>query len=192
MFKINKKGVFIMNKLSHEEMVDARMRRDAFYDGHFYVGVQTMKIFCLPSCKARLSLVKNMVFFLTREEAINAGYRSCKRCKPDLFPNIIPDWLGKVILHFKNNISKKTDEKALVRITGVEISTIRRHFKNHYQVTPMTFHRRLRLAYAKKLIQQGGVSINELPSQCGFKSYSGFKTAFIREYGHSPGETSHV
>ena len=92
-----------MKNLSYEEMVNARIRRDASYDGHFYVGVQTMKIFCLPSCKARMSLVKNMVFFLTREEAIVAGYRSCKRCKPDLFPNMVPDWLNKIIIHFKNN-----------------------------------------------------------------------------------------
>ncbi|MFW9902975.1 MAG: bifunctional transcriptional activator/DNA repair enzyme AdaA [Candidatus Thorarchaeota archaeon] len=180
-----------MKKLSHEEMVDARIRRDASYDGRFYVGVQTMKIFCLPSCKARMSNVKNMVFFSTREEAIDAGYRSCKRCKPDLFPNMKPDWLVKIIIHFNNNISEKFDEEALVRITGVDISTIRRHFKIHYQLTPLAFHRKLRLAYAKKLIQQG-MSSNELPSQCGFKSYSGFRTAFMKEFGYSPGEVSHV
>jgi len=180
-----------MINLSYEEMVNARMRRDALYDGYFYVGVQTMKIFCLPSCKARLSRVENMVFFTTREKAINAGYRSCKRCKPDLFPNIMPEWLNRVIDHFKTNVSEKIDEETLVRITGVEISTIRRHFKNHYQLTPMAFHRKLRLAYAKKLIKQG-VNSNELPSHCGFKSYSGFRTAFIKEFGHSPGVTSHV
>jgi methylphosphotriester-DNA--protein-cysteine methyltransferase len=191
MFKINKKGVFIMKNLSREKMIDARLRRDASYDGHFYVGVQTMKIFCLPSCKARMSHVKNMVFFSTREEAIDAGYRSCKRCKPNLFPNVKPDWLKKIINHFNNNISEKIDEKTLVRITGADISTIRRHFKIHYQVTPLAFHRKLRLAYAKKLINQG-MSFNELPSQCGFKSYSGFRTAFMKEFGHSPGEASNV
>ncbi len=180
-----------MKNLSYEEMVSARIKRDASYDGDFYVGVRTMKIFCLPSCKARLSLEKNMVFFSTREEAIEAGYRSCKRCKPDLFPKVMPNWLDKVLLYMKENVSEKIIEKNLVQITGVEISTIRRHFRNHYQLTPMTFHRKLRLAYAKELIRQG-VKSNKLPYHCGFKSYSGFRTAFFKEFGHSPGESQHV
>ncbi|UCG03329.1 MAG: methylphosphotriester-DNA--protein-cysteine methyltransferase family protein [Candidatus Heimdallarchaeota archaeon] len=180
-----------MRNLSYEEMVKARIRRDASYDGQFYVGARTMKIFCLPSCKARLSLEENMVFFLTREEAIDTGYRSCKRCKPDLFPNIMPNWLDKVLSYMKRNVSERINEKTLVQITGVEISTIRRHFKNHYRLTPMAFHRKLRLAYAKELIQQG-VNSNELPSHCGFKSYSGFRTAFFKEFGHSPRDSRHV
>lgn len=180
-----------MENLSYEEMVSARIRRDASYDGHFYVGVRTMKIFCLPSCKARLSLEQNMVFFSTREEAIAAGYRSCKRCKPDLFPKITPNWLDKVLSYMKRNVSERLNEETFVRITGVEISTIRRHFKNHYRLTPMAFHRKLRLAYAKELIKQG-VNSKELPSHCGFKSNSGFRTAFFKEFGHPPGETHHV
>ncbi|MHA1967630.1 MAG: Ada metal-binding domain-containing protein [Candidatus Hodarchaeales archaeon] len=78
-------------------MVRARVRRDASYDGYFYVGVRTMKIFCLPSYKVRLSLEKNIVFFSTREEAITAGYRSCKRWNPDIFPDVTPYWLDKVL-----------------------------------------------------------------------------------------------
>ncbi|MHA2245749.1 MAG: Ada metal-binding domain-containing protein [Candidatus Hodarchaeales archaeon] len=180
-----------MKKLLHEEMVSARVRRDASYDGHFYVGVRTMKIFCLPSCKAKLSLYENMVFFSTREEAIIAGFRSCKRCKPDLFPDITPYWLDKVLRYMKKNVSQRIDEKILIRIARVDISTIRRNFKLHYRSTPIAYHRKLRLAYAKELIHKG-VNYNELPSQCGFKSNSGFRAAFSKEFGHSPGEIYNV
>ena len=180
-----------MKKLSHEEMVRARVRRDDSYDGHFYVGVRTMKIFCLPSCKARLSLGKNMVFFSTREEAINAGYRSCKRCKPDRFPVVTPYWLDKVLRYMKKNVSQRVNEKILVRIAGVDISTIRRNFKLHYRSTPIAYHRKLRLAYAKELVKKG-VNRRELPSQCGFKSNSGFRAAFSREFGHTPGDICNV
>ena len=175
-----------MKKLTHEDMVRARVNRDASYDGYFYVGVQTMKIFCLPSCKARLSLEKNMVFFSTKEEAIIAGYRSCKRCKPDLFPEITPYWLKKVHRYMKKNISQRINEKTLAQVAGVDISTIRRNFKLHYRSTPIAYHRKLRLSYAKELIRRG-VNQNELPSQCGFKSNSGFRAAFSKEFGHSPG-----
>lgn len=180
-----------MQKLSHEEMVRARVRRDASYDGHFYVGVRTMKIFCIPSCKARLSLEKNMIFFTSREEAIAAGYRSCKRCKPNLFPQVTPFWLNKVLRYMEENFSQKMNEKTLVRITGVDISTIRRNFKFHYHMTPIAYHRKFRLAYAKELIRKG-VNYKKLPSKCGFKSNSGFRAAFSKEFGHSPGEIYNV
>lgn len=191
MFKITRKGALIMKNLLYEEMVSARIRRDASYNGLFYVGVRTMKIFCLPSCKARLSLEQNMVFFSTREEAIAAGYRSCKRCKPELFPNFMPNWLDKVLSYMKRNVSEKLKENSLVRITGVEISTIRRHFKHYYLLTPLAFHRKLRLAYAKELLKKG-MNSKELPSHCGFKSNSGFRTAFSKEFGHPPGEPHYV
>ena len=191
MFKIINHGVLLMKILLHEEMVRARVTRDASYDGHFYVGVRTMKTFCLPSCKARLSLKKNMVFFSTREEAINARYRSCKRCKPDLYPDITPYWLDRVLYYMKSNVSQRINEKILVRVAGVDISTIRRNFKLHYRFTPIAYHRKLRLAYAKELISKG-VNHNELPSQCGFKSNSGFRAAFSREFGYTPGEIYNV
>ncbi len=180
-----------MENLLRKEMVRARVRRDASYDGLFYVGVRTMKIYCLPSCKARLSLEENMVFFSTREKAITAGYRSCKRCKPDLYPDITPYWLNKVLDYMKNNVSQRINEKILVRVAGVDISTIRRNFKLYCRSTPIAYHRKLRLAYAKELIRKGANS-NELPSQCGFKSNSGFRAAFSKEFGHSPGEVYNV
>jgi methylphosphotriester-DNA--protein-cysteine methyltransferase len=180
-----------MEKLSYEDMIRARVRRDALYDGHFYVGVRTMKIYCLPSCKARLSLKENMVFFITREEATTAGYRSCKRCKPDMFPNNKPHWLDQVLLYMKRNVSQRINEKTLACIARVDISTIRRNFKIYYRLPPIAYHRKLRLAYAKELIRKG-VNYKELPSRCGFKSNSGFRAAFSKEFGQSPGEVYHV
>jgi methylphosphotriester-DNA--protein-cysteine methyltransferase len=180
-----------MEKFSYEEMTRARIRRDDSYDGNFYVGVRTMKIYCLPSCKARLSLKENMVFFVTREKATAAGYRSCKRCKPDMFPNNKPHWLDQVLLYMRSNVSQRINEKTLARIARVDISTIRRNFKIFYQLPPIAYHRKLRLAYAKELIKKG-VNHKELPSRCGFKSNSGFRAAFSKEFRHPPGEVYNV
>ncbi len=180
-----------MEKLSYEEMLRARVSRDASYDGYFYVGVRTMKIYCLPSCKAKLAIEKNIVFFSTREEAKAAKYRSCKRCKPDIFPNVVPQWLDKVLRYMKRNVSERINEGFLSCIAGVDISTIRRNFRIHYHVTPLAYHRKLRLAYAKKLIKKGA-NHNEIPSHCGYRSNSGFRAAFFKEFGHSPGESRNV
>ena len=58
--------------------------RDRAADRTFVYGVRTTKIFCRPICKARLARRANVVFFTQSHEAKTAGYRPCKRCKPDL------------------------------------------------------------------------------------------------------------
>jgi len=77
-------------KLSRTEMLESMKARDASCDGLFFVGVKTMKIYCLPSCKAKLPLEKNVVFFFEQALALASDYRPCLRCKPNLFPNSEP------------------------------------------------------------------------------------------------------
>src|ERR1700736_2932033 len=57
--------------------------RDAAADGHFYYSVRTTEVYCRPSCKARPALRKNVGFHATWAEAEQAGFRPCKRCKPN-------------------------------------------------------------------------------------------------------------
>src|SRR5215472_15318483 len=66
-----------------DERYDAIARRDPAAEG-FYVAVRTTKIYCRPGCFARTPLRKNVTFFERRQQAIEAGYRACKRCRPDL------------------------------------------------------------------------------------------------------------
>ena len=70
--------------MNEQEKLQAIQNRDSSYDGKFIFGVKTTKIICRPGCPARLPLEKNIVFFGTMEEAIEKGYRPCKRCKPKL------------------------------------------------------------------------------------------------------------
>lgn len=58
--------------------------RDANADGHFVYAVKTTKIYCRPICKARLARRANVAFYDTGKEAVQAGFRACKRCKPEL------------------------------------------------------------------------------------------------------------
>ena len=67
---------------SHDERWAAVAARDARADGAFYSAVKTTGVYCKPSCAGR-PLRKNVEFFATREAARAAGYRACKRCKPD-------------------------------------------------------------------------------------------------------------
>src|SRR3954470_3360895 len=78
-------------KPSHETMPvprdearwDAVRRRDGAADGAFFYSVRTTGVYCRPSCAARLPRPENVRFHESRSEAEKAGFRPCKRCKPD-------------------------------------------------------------------------------------------------------------
>jgi AraC family transcriptional regulator of adaptative response/methylated-DNA-[protein]-cysteine methyltransferase len=66
-----------------EQRWAAVVRRDPAADGEFYYAVRTTGVYCRPSCAARLARRENVSFHLTRQAAERAGFRPCKRCKPD-------------------------------------------------------------------------------------------------------------
>jgi AraC family transcriptional regulator, regulatory protein of adaptative response / methylated-DNA-[protein]-cysteine methyltransferase len=167
-------------------MMRATMDRDSSYDGKFWVGVKSTGIYCLPSCKAKKPLPKNILFFATREEALKAGLRGCKRCKSEKFPDVEPSWLKTVIFQMKTDLSRKLDEKKLSSSAGVDISTIRRYFKAHFNITVMAYHRKLRLQRAKEMLKNGA-SYLDAAYECGYESASGFRSSFIKEFGETPG-----
>src|SRR5699024_9504338 len=72
------------NSLPKEILWEAAISCDARYDGIFFYAVKTTGIFCRPSCKSRIPNKKNVSFFMNVAEAQDAGYRPCKRCRPDL------------------------------------------------------------------------------------------------------------
>ena len=57
--------------------------RDSKADGKFFYSVKTTGVYCRPSCGARLARPENVQYHLTCEDAEKAGFRACKRCKPD-------------------------------------------------------------------------------------------------------------
>jgi AraC family transcriptional regulator of adaptative response/methylated-DNA-[protein]-cysteine methyltransferase len=173
-------------KLSYKEMVEASTKRDYAYDGKFYVGVHSTGIYCLPSCKAKKPQLKNVIFYFTREEAIAAGLRGCKRCKSEKFPDELPAWLHAVLKFMRENRIERLNEGKLIQMAGVDISTIRRYFKTHLGMTPLAFHRKLRLDYARRLIESGYDYLSAA-YECGYESASGFREAFVRQFGKPPG-----
>jgi AraC family transcriptional regulator of adaptative response/methylated-DNA-[protein]-cysteine methyltransferase len=73
----------VAHKTEKDPRWAAVVARDAKADGQFYYSVKTTGVYCRPSCAARLARPENVQFHNTREEAEQAGFRPCKRCKPD-------------------------------------------------------------------------------------------------------------
>jgi AraC family transcriptional regulator, regulatory protein of adaptative response / methylated-DNA-[protein]-cysteine methyltransferase len=180
-----------MKQLSIQEMVRATMNRDTRYDGTFFVCVRTTMIYCLPSCKAKKPMLKNIVFIPTRAQALQMGFRGCKRCRAADFPKIAPKWLDAVIDKMKSNSSRRLSETVLTDAAGVDITTIRRYFKLQFGTTPTAFHRKMRLQHARQLIERG-LGYLEAAFESGFESSSGFRDAFKKEFGSTPGRNHDV
>ncbi len=71
----------------------ARLARDSRFDGAFYTGVKTTRIYCRPTCPVKPAKSKNVVFFPTAAAAERAGFRPCLRCRPETAPGT-PAWRG--------------------------------------------------------------------------------------------------
>src|SRR5947209_17366411 len=69
--------------MTDEERWNAVVRRDSAADGSFYYSVRTTGVYCRPSCPARHARRENVRFHPTGQDARNAGFRPCKRCRPD-------------------------------------------------------------------------------------------------------------
>lgn len=167
-------------------MVRAMRENDSRFDGRFYVCVTSTGIYCLPSCRARLPHVRNVVFVPTREQAVISGFRACKRCRPNKYPDTMPAWAIEVISHLRKTINRRVPENELATLAGVNITTIRRHFKKTVGQSPLAFHRRHRLLRAQLLLQDSQDCLSAAIA-IGFESVSGFRDAYIREFGHPPG-----
>ncbi|MHA1945023.1 MAG: Ada metal-binding domain-containing protein [Candidatus Hodarchaeales archaeon] len=173
------------NQFTFEIMLNAAKSNDAFYDGKFWLGVKSTNIYCLPSCKARFPLEKNLLFFLKREEAVKNGFRGCKRCKSEFYPFVEPLWLESIKQYMKRNLNRKITEIELIEIADVDITTIRRYFKFHQKISLLAYHRKLRMSHAKKLLEKG-TDVKSVYKLVGYQSKEGFIHAFKQEFGYLP------
>ena len=173
---------------SREEMERAFARKDAGYDGVFYVAVKTTGIFCRPSCPSQPKL-ENVEFFLSVKECFFAGYRPCKRCLPLEANGKPPAWAQALI----SRVQTEPDapfKAADLRALGITPERARRWFQQHYGMSFAAWCRGNRLAGAFMRIRRGA-ALDDAAFDSGFQSHSGFREAFTRVFGEAPGRSRH-
>ena len=171
---------------SRDAMVAAFLAGDATYDGVFFTAVKTTGIFCRPACPARKPLPENVEFFATVREAMFAGYRPCKRCTPLAAPGTPPEWAARMIARLDAAPDVRI-RAADLRALGIDPGRARRWFKTHYGMTFSAFCRARRLSGALATIRRGG-SVDDAVFESGYLSHSGFRDAFARTFGATPGK----
>jgi len=169
------------------EMEQAVRERDASYDGIFFVGVRTTGIFCRPSCPAKTPLPRNRQYFATAQEAVFAGYRPCKRCRPLETDGRPPDWVGRLLATVERHPAGRLRDSDL-RALAVDPARARRYFNQHYGMTFQAYSRGRRMGEALQQIRKGA-KLDDVALGNGYDSHSGFREAFQRTFGKPPGRS---
>lgn len=131
-------------------MLSAFLERDPTWDGVFYTGVVTTGIFCRPTCPARKPRPENLQFFPTAREALQAGYRPCRRCRPVEPAGTPPEWLRPLLDAVESEPERRWRDADLHNM-GLHPERVRRWFQRYHG---MSFHaycraRRLGLAMGR-------------------------------------------
>jgi AraC family transcriptional regulator of adaptative response/methylated-DNA-[protein]-cysteine methyltransferase len=169
------------------EMERAYQQSDPSYDGIFYLGVRTTGIFCRPSCSARKPKPENVEFFAQPKDALFAGYRPCLRCKP-LEGDQAPDWVSPLLDRIERQPDTRVREQDL-RAMGIDPARVRRYFLTRYGLTFQAYCRARRLTRAFERIRDGE-ALDDAVFETGYESHSGFREAFQKAFGQSPGRST--
>src|SRR5437660_2363297 len=157
----------------------ARLSRDARFDGKFFIGVLSSRIYCRPICPARTARESNVRYFASAAAAADAGFRPCLRCRPEAAPGT-PAWLGTsaVVRRALRLIDKGfLDEGsvgALAARLGIGARHLDRLFLAHVGASPIAVAQTRRLHFAKRLLDETNLQITEIALAAGFGSVRRF------------------
>jgi AraC family transcriptional regulator, regulatory protein of adaptative response / DNA-3-methyladenine glycosylase II len=170
---------------------------DARFDGRFFVGVSSTRIYCRPVCRVKLPKFENCRFFEHVALAESAGYRPCLRCRPELAPQSLPwssqdasrtlalqaaRWLDEPLAWGQDrpSISRLADHM------GVSDRHLRRIFELHLGVSPLQYLQTRRLLTAKQLLTDTDMPTSHIATASGFGSVRRFSDAFLAHYRLNP------
>jgi AraC family transcriptional regulator of adaptative response / DNA-3-methyladenine glycosylase II len=171
----------------------ARKSRDARFDGRFYIGVRTTGIYCRPICPANTPKSENVTFFPTAAAASEAGYRPCLRCRPECAPGT-PAWSGtsttvrRGLKLIANGALDNSNVEDLATRLGVTSRHLRRLFTRHLGASPLAVAHTQRLHFAKQLIDQTRLPMQDIAVAAGYGSVRRFNDSFVKTYGRPPRE----
>ncbi len=173
-------------QLDRETCRKARLARDARFDGRFFIGVRTTKIFCRPICPAPSPHEKNIEYYPSAAAAAITGLRPCLRCRPECAPGT-PAWNGSssTVSRALREIAEGALDAAgvgdLAGRLGVGDRHLRRLFLEHLGAPPIAVAQTHRLLSAKRLIDETDLPLRTVALAAGFGS--------VRRFNHTIRET---
>lgn len=169
---------------ARDRMLEAFMRRDEAFEGVFVTAVMTTGIFCRPTCSARKPLARNVEFYPTPRDALVAGYRPCRRCRPLKPAGTAPEWLAPLLAEVETDPERRWRDRDL-RERGLEPARVRRWFQAEHGMTFHAYSRARRLGAAIGQIREGR-QVSRTAYAAGYESLSGFSEALKQLSGRPP------
>ncbi len=157
----------------------AASQSDAAFDGAFFYAVKSTGVFCRPSCPSRVPNRENVLFYKTAADAGGAGFRPCKRCRPDI-PGYAP---VRAIAEAARAALEAGQSPAVPGVSPRRLSAV---FKQTYGATLSACAGERRLAAAKRLLAETDVPVLEVADAVGFRALSAFYLFFKRGTGQTP------
>ena len=171
--------------------------RDRRFDGRFFIGAATAKIYCRPVCPVPFARPNNLVWFASAAAAEAAGYRPCRRCRPETSPGT-PAWLGTsaIVSRALRLISEGAlDENGVEDLSsrvGLGSRQLRRLFVEHLGASPLKLAITHRVHFARNLIEETDLPITKIALSAGFRSIRQFNHAVRAVCGQSPTQLRRV
>lgn len=164
----------------------AVVARDPQADGRFFYSVRTTGVYCRPSCGARTPRPENVDFYPTAEEAEQAGFRPCKRCRPDLPP--LAERQAALVADLCRRIEQADTAPSLeqlARDAGISAYHLHRTFKAVTGVTPRAYAAALRAGKVRDELGRGG-TVTEAIYEAGYNSNGRFYAESGQVLGMKP------
>lgn len=170
----------------------ARIARDPRFDGWFFTGVLTTRIYCRPVCPVRPAQSRNVVFFPTAAAAERAGFRPCLRCRPEAARGT-PAWRGAAAtvsralrLIERGFLEDGKTLENLADTLGMTTRHLRRLFVRHAGASPTAVATTRRVQRAKRLVDETVMPMSAIAFAAGFASIRRFNAAFRAVYRRPP------
>jgi len=171
----------------------ARVSRDRRFDGQFFSGVRTTRIYCRPVCPVRPAKAENVIFYPSAAAAERAGFRPCLRCRPETAP-FSPAWKGSLatVERAVRLINEGALDRAPVEVLAASLGVGPRHltrlFDKHLGASPGQIARTARVQRAKRLLDDTKLPMIEIALRAGFRSLRRFNAVFAEVYKRPPTE----
>ncbi|MFI7363878.1 AlkA N-terminal domain-containing protein [Streptomyces sp. NPDC050149] len=176
-----------------ERCVRAVQSKDARFDGWFFTAVLTTRIYCRPSCPVVPPKVENMSFYPSAAACQQAGFRACKRCRPDTSPGS-PEWnaradsVARAMRLIRDGVVDREGVPGLATRLGYSARQIERQLLAELGAGPLALARAQRAQTARVLIETTGLPMAEVAFAAGFASIRTFNDTVREVFALAPGE----
>ncbi|MFD5322579.1 AlkA N-terminal domain-containing protein [Streptomyces sp. NPDC127092] len=176
-----------------ERCVRAVRSKDARFDGVFFTAVRTTRIYCRPSCPAVPPKPENMEFHPTVASCQRAGFRACKRCRPDTSPgsphwHVRADAVARAVRLIQDGVVDREGVPGLAARLGYSTRQIERQLLTELGASPLALARAQRAQTARLLIETTAMPMAQIAFAAGFSSIRTFNDTVREVFALTPGE----